>query len=110
MAMRSSKYQNYIPTYAKCYKNQINLITFSFCADWAILGSTENSAILLKYPTFQGIFQVSLNCRAHPKKIPNKTATQFARTVTQGGGAHSPHPVLRAPPPRFSDLATALLR
>ena len=30
-------------------------------------------------------------------------------TLSQpGGGAHYPHPVLRAPPPRFSDLVTAL--
>ena len=29
-------------------------------------------------------------------------------TLFQPGGAHYPHPVLRAPPLRFSDIATAL--
>ena len=37
----------------------------------------------------------------------------FAQPVnpisTTGGGAHYPHLVLRAPPPGFSDLATALV-
>ena len=102
--MRSSKYQNYIPTYAKCYKNQINLITFSFCADWAILGSTENSAILLKYPTFQGIFQVSLNCRVHTKKMTNIKASLFGRSVNQGGGHILPPQYYEPPPPDFQTL------
>ena len=42
--------------YAKCYKTHMNLVTFCFWADWTILGTTDRSAILLKYPTFEGFF------------------------------------------------------
>ena len=31
----------------------MNLLTFCFWADRAVLGSTENSTILLKYPAFE---------------------------------------------------------
>ena len=36
----------YIPSAIKTHKN---VISFCFLADWAILGSTENSTIFLKY-------------------------------------------------------------
>ena len=36
--------------------NQMNLATFCFWVDQAILGSDEQFAILLKYPTFEGVF------------------------------------------------------
>ena len=35
---------------------KMSLIPFCFWAGCAVLGSTENSAILLKYPTFEGVF------------------------------------------------------
>ena len=40
-------------------KTQVNIVPFCFWADWVILGSTKNSAILLQYPTFEaGFFHV----------------------------------------------------
>ena len=43
----------YIPS---AIKNQMNLATFCFWVDQAVLGSDEKFAILLKYPTFEGVF------------------------------------------------------
>ena len=36
----------------------MNLATFCFWVDQAVLGSDEKFAILLKYPTFEGFFFV----------------------------------------------------
>ena len=45
--------QFYIPS---DIKTQMNIVPFCFRAGWAILGSTENFAILLQYPTFEAGF------------------------------------------------------
>ena len=37
----------------------MNLVTFCFWADWVALGSNEISSILLKHPTFEGVFFIT---------------------------------------------------
>ena len=65
--------------YTKC-SNESCIFSFRFCADGSVIGSTENSAILLKYPTFEGIFssiqeqkkkrlRVSVHCSVGTKKL-----------------------------------------
>ena len=47
-------------------KTKTNRVPFCFWADWSVLGSNENSAILLKYATYEGGFYV-----LSAKKIEN---------------------------------------
>ena len=45
--------KSYIPSITK---TQINLWIYGFLADWAVMAVMKFFAILLKYPTFEGVF------------------------------------------------------
>ena len=53
---QNSSWVRHTVLYTKWYKNSNEYCTFLFRADWVILDSAENSSILLKCPTFEGVF------------------------------------------------------
>ena len=44
-------------------KTRMHLVAFYFWANWAVLGRAENSAISLKYSTFEGGVLINVNVR-----------------------------------------------